>query len=70
MLSRSGVVPFALIIFESGQSAIYSTENSQWNPVLAAPTAVMGAQPSGRHSTIYIATLEILSAVGAQNVVE
>ena len=24
------------------------------NPVLAAPTAVMGAQPSGRHSTIYI----------------
>ena len=32
------------------------------NPVLAVPTAVMGAQPSG---TIYIAALEILRAVGA-----
>jgi hypothetical protein len=30
----------------------------------------MEAQPSGRSSTIYIAVLEILRAVGAQNVVE
>src|SRR5882762_916472 len=41
MLSRSGVVPFALIIFESGQSTIYSTKTRQRNPVLAVPTAVI-----------------------------
>ena len=40
------------------------------NPVLAVPTAVMGAQLSGRSSAVYIALLDILRAVGAQNVAE